>query len=569
LDLGRFGGFDIKGLRGYLRKKLMRIRMVYPRIKIREPRHIVFLPLYKNISKVNIRYPLLEPLVFAKIKWEPKEKILLYSVIEPKLGRKEKKILEKITENLRELIDIKISFLKDREKAMDYVGKKVREILEDSSIKLTRESYMKIMYYIFRDFVGLNEIEPIMHDPYIEDIGCTGLNTPVFVVHRKFGSIKTNIVFSDFSYLSNFVVKLSERCGRYISYAVPLLDGALPDGSRVQATLAKDVTTKGPTFSIRKFRRNPFSPIDMINLKTSSLDMMAYLWFLLEEGISILVCGGVSTGKTSFLNVLSMFISQEKKIISIEDTREINLPHENWTASVSRVGFGIPDATGKRYGEISLYDLLRESFRQNPDYVIVGEVRGKEAYVMFQGMSSGHPSLGTMHAGSVDDVMKRLETPPIELSPSLIESLDIIIIMTHAKEKGKSARRVKDVAEIQSIDPRTGRAHIVKTFSWIPSSDRFNSNIENSEILHRISFEKGVPYPKILKEIEDRKKVLEWMKRHEILQFDDVCRFINLYHRDKKTLMNWVEKNLPPHKTKAGTSAERIWQSATGLKFVK
>ncbi len=560
---------NLKKIKGAIRKKLKRLRPAYPKISIREPRHLIKLPSFRLISKVNVKYPLLEPFVYAHIKWIPKDKKLIYNIIEPTLTPYEEKNLKKIRNDLIELIDIKLSVIKKRSLAIKYIQDKVNEIIEDTGMKLSPDKYAKIMYYIIRDFIGLNELEPLMHDPYIEDIGCSGFNTPVFIIHRKFGSIETNIIYNDFGYLSNFVVKLSERCGRYISYAKPLLDGTLPDGSRVQASLAKDVTTRGPTFSIRKFRKNPFSPIDMLNLKTTSADMMAYLWFLLDYDISLLICGGVSTGKTTMLNVLSMFISPEKKIISIEDTREINLPHENWIPSVSRTGFGIPEASGKRYGEIELYDLLKESFRQNPDYVVVGEVRGKEAYVMFQGMTSGHPSLGTIHAGSVDDVIKRLETPPIELSPSLIESLDAVIVMVNAQEKGKSSRRVKEINEIQSIDTHTGKAHIIKTFAWIPSSDRFKNDIQSSEILRRLSFERGIPYSKISEEIKNRKRVLEWMQKYGVVQFNEVCKLINLYHKDKDTIMQWVEKNLPPYKTKSKKIIEKIWQSSTGLKTIE
>jgi flagellar protein FlaI len=264
-----------------------------------------------------------------------------------------------------------------------------------------------------------------------------------------------------------------------------------------------------------------------------------------------------------------MFIQPDAKIISIEDTREINIPHANWAPSVTRVGFGIPEITGKRYGEIDLFDLLKESFRQNPDYVIVGEVRGKEAYVMFQGMSSGHPSLGTMHAGSVDDVVKRLETPPIELSPSLLEALDLIIIMVNASEKGKSARRVKEINEIQSVDLRTGGVHTIKTFSWVPSQDKYNENPSTSEVLRRISFDKGIPYPKLMEEVDKRKQVLDWMQRHNVIQYDEVCKIINLYYNDEPTLMGWVSKDMPPHAEKVKGHADKVWQSVTGLQVMK
>ena len=552
-------------LRGILRKKLLPPpRPVYPKVRVREPKLIV-LPHFKDITKVNVKYPLLEPFAYAHIKWVPEEKKLVYNLIEPQLTSKEQTMLKKIEETLKEMIDVKVTKFEES-KAVDYLQEKIKTVLEETELAPSKNSFVKIMYYIIRDFIGLNEIEPLIKDPYIEDLGVSGLNTPVYIVHRRFGSLETNIIYKDLDYLNNFVIKLSERCGRYVSYAKPLLDGTLPDGSRVQATLAKDVTTKGPTFSIRKFRRNPFSPVDMLDLGTASSEMLAYLWFLIEHSASAIVCGGVSTGKTTFLNTLCMFIPPEEKIVSIEDVREINIPHENWIPATARVGFGIPEVTGKRYGEVTLFDLLKESFRMKPDYTIVGEVRGKEAYVMFQGMASGNPSLGTIHAGSVEDMIKRLQTPPIELSPSLIEALDLVIVMVNAKEKGKSARRVKEVVEIQSVNPKTGKPMTIKTFTWIPSVDEFKDDSVKSQLLRRISFEKGIPYHRVQQELENRRLVIEWMKRYEIVQFDEVCKLINLYYKDPKTIMEWVSKGLPPYKTKAKEFVAKLWESSTGLK---
>ncbi|MBM3303610.1 MAG: type II/IV secretion system ATPase subunit [Candidatus Aenigmarchaeota archaeon] len=562
---------DLPGIRGLIRKKIEEAKKeaVYPKVMFREPLHIIALPSFRDPSRVDFSYPLIEPFATAHIKWDDSTKTLKYNVIEPEMSDEDGAMLKKMEDALTEVIDVKMSAIKNRSELVAYLQKKISQIMDDTGMRIPQDRYIRIMYYIIRDFVGLNRIEPLMHDPYIEDVGCTGTDTSIYIIHRKFGSMETNIIYKDFEELSDFVVKISERCGRYISYAKPLLDGSLPDGSRVQASLAKDVSTKGPTFSIRKFRSNPFSPVDMMNLGTASSAMLAYLWLLLQYDASMLIVGGVSTGKTSMLNVLSMFIHPEDKIISIEDTREINIPHANWAPSVTRVGFGVPESmTGKRYGEIDLFDLLRESFRQNPDYVIVGEVRGKEAYVMFQGMSSGHPSLGTMHAGSVDDVVKRLETPPIELSPSLLEALDIIIVMVNAQEKGKSARRVKEIDEIQSVDLRTGGVHTVKTFGWVPSQDKYNENTMASEVIRRISFDKGIPYPRLMEEIEKRKRVLEWMQRHNVVQYDEVCKIINLYYNDEPALMQWVEKDTPPHEEKVKGHVEKAWESVTGLRVV-
>jgi flagellar protein FlaI len=529
----------------------------YEKFTLREPR-ITPIEAQDDVTRVDVKYPLIEPFAQAHVKWDPAEKKLVYSLIEPAITPAERDMLSRIETGLAETIDVRISAARDTEQIIDYIQERSASIIKELGLSIPPESYSNMMYYIVRDFVGLNEIEPMMHDPYIEDIGCTGVDSHVYIVHKRFGSMETGLVYKDIEQLSNFVIKMSERCGRYISYATPLLDGSLPDGSRVQASLAKDVTTKGPTFSIRRFRKNPFSPVDLMNTGTVSADIMAYLWLLVEYGASLMICGGVSTGKTSLLNVISMFIPREDKIISIEDTREINLPHENWIPSVSRSGFGIPDSSGRRYGEVDLFDLLKESFRQNPDYVIVGEVRGKEAYVLFQGMASGHPSMGTIHAGSIDDVMKRLQSPPIELAPSLIESLDVLIVMVNAKEKGKSARRVKEIVEVQGVDYKSGRAQSRNIFRWIPSQDAFEENCIDSELLQRISFWEGITMKEINTEMDDRRKFLKWMQKNGIVQYDEVCGLVNSYSKDRKKVMEQVQSDKPFRKEadRYGFSAE-------------
>ncbi len=554
----------MKSLRTLFKKKKP---SPYPKIEIKEPSFLITLPNTSNVRNLDIKYPLLEPLVFANIKWDPDKKALRYNVIEPKMTKSDKAILDRVKNDILELIDVELTSLEEQGTAMQYLEKKVREVLEEEGVRLSSKQYVKILYFIYRDFIGLNEIEPMMHDPFIEDVGCDGANSPLYVVHTRFGSLASNIIYRDMDILNNFVVKLSERCGRYISYAKPLLDGSLPDGSRVQASLAKDVTTKGPTFSIRKFRKNPFSPIELIKMGTASTEVMAYLWLVVQSGISLLICGGVSTGKTSMLNAITLFIQPEARIVSIEDTRELNLPHENWIPAVSRIGFGVPEASGKRYGEVTMFELLKESFRQNPDYVIVGEVRGKEAYVMFQGMASGHASIGTMHAGSVEDVIKRLETPPIELSPSLVESLDLLIVMIRSKERGESARRIKEIVEVQSVDIDTGKAKTLKSFVWAPSRDGFDSAMTESDLLRRISFEKGMNYEMIRAEFDNRKKILEWMLRHDVMKYENVAEFISLYYKDPKTLIDWVEKDISPYVAK--TKVKKLLGFVTGLKTVE
>lgn len=509
----------------------------YPRFAYSAPHSFISLPKRDDVRFKSVIYPLIKPFAYATIRWDETENTLAYKVIEPKLTEKEEMVLNKLKEGLIQVINVTLEDIKHEDKTIEFLEEHVRFLLGEYNYKLGEQEYIKIMYFIFRDFIGLNQIEPLLRDPYIEDIGADGFKVPVYVVHQRYGPIRTNIVFNDEQKLRGFVTKLAERCDRYISYAEPLLDGSLPDGSRIQASLAGDVTTRGPTFSIRKFREVPFTPVDMIRLNTVSPEMLAYLWFIVEQGANILVTGGVATGKTSMLNTLSLFIPSELKIVSIEDTRELALPHENWIPGVVRTGF-----SSSGVGQITMFDLLKASFRQNPDYLIVGEIRGKEAYVMFQSMASGHPSLSTMHAGSVEDVIKRLQTKPIDLSPSLIGSLDVVLVMVHAREKGKSARRAKEIVEIESVDTETGNARTLKIFVWLPATDIFEYR-GNSWLLNKISSEKGITMDRIMKDITRRKRLLMWMVENNVTNIQDASRYLTLCRKDPEKIESLISQN--------------------------
>ncbi|MEK6837862.1 MAG: type II/IV secretion system ATPase subunit, partial [Nanoarchaeota archaeon] len=329
-------------------------------------------------ENINIRYPLLPPYAFAHIYWDNTTKELLYSVEEVLLTDTEKELLKLIQLGLEEMINISYAYASKSNLLIKYLEKNVQSILAELGAKVSKQSYLKIMYFIYRDFVGLNEIDPMMHDYYIEDIECNGVETPIYIVHRKYQNMRTNVVFSEMKTIVDFVEKLAQKTGRYVSFARPLLDGSLPDGSRVNATYTSDVTTHGPTFTIRKFTKDPLTPVHLLSYHTLSGEMLGFFWLAIENKFNIMAIGETASGKTTFLNSILQFVPSEARIVSIEDTRELNLAHENWIPAVARVGFGIPNLVGKQYGEITLFDLLRETFRQNPDYVVVGEVRGKE-----------------------------------------------------------------------------------------------------------------------------------------------------------------------------------------------
>ncbi|RMF55010.1 secretion system protein E [Candidatus Woesearchaeota archaeon] len=497
---------------------------------------LITLPTLKNRKEINIRYPLLPPFAFAHIFWDDKEKELVYFVEEPKLDDKEKEILELIYKALEEMINI--SFFEHAQTTFltEYLEKNVQAILKEVGIVISKESYLKIMYYVYRNSVGLNQIEPLMNDYYIEDIECNGVGFPIYVVHRRFENLRTNIIFNDFEEATDFVEKLAQKSGRYISFANPLLDGTLPDGSRVNATYSKDITTRGPTFTIRKFTKNPLTPTHLIRSNTASARVFAYLWLAIENKLNIMVIGETASGKTTLLNAIADFIPFESRICSIEDTRELNLVHENWLPAVTRAGFGIPNILGKKYGGISLFDLLKETYRQNPDYIIVGEVRGPETSVLFQGMASGHPSLGTFHAGSVEALVRRLETPPINLPRSLISSLDIVVMTIHAKERDRNIRRVREVIEVIEVGSEIGSLKTNTMFKWDQPNDRFLAN-KYSKVFEKISELSGVELKKIKEEWELRTRLLQRLADSNIVMFDDLAKIIKLFYESPEAVI--------------------------------
>jgi archaeal flagellar protein FlaI len=366
-----------------------------------------------------------------------------------------------------------------------------------------------------------------MRDTNIEDISCDGSSIPLFLFHRKYGSLKTNIQFPNEEELSNFVVKLAQKCGKNISIAEPMLDATMPDGSRIQMTLSREITTRGSTFTIRKFREDPITATDLIQYNTLSAEMVVYMWLAVENGINALIAGGTAAGKTSTLNALSLFIPQESKIVSIEETREINLPHPNWIPGVTRSGFG-EIVNEKVVGEIDLFDLMKAALRQRPEYILVGEIRGQEAYVLFQAMATGHTTYSTFHADSTRALIHRLEGKPIDIPRNMLSSLDIALIQVNTRFKDKRVRRCKQIVEIIDIDPHTKEILTNEVFRWDSATDKFIYS-GKSHILERIRKQQDLNKEEMMDELKRRVSILHWMKKNNIRDFKDVAKVVTLY----------------------------------------
>jgi len=493
---------------------------------------------------------------FSQIQIKPRsdKKGMEYIVIEPELTENAKKMFKEIKTVLTEKIEYDYEATKKTKDPREYIETKLKEVVKEKNIKkkLVGVRFKKIKYYLIRDFLGFGIIDAIMKDPDIEDVYCNGVNESIFVRHKTYGSLRTNLIFKDMKDLEKFIMILSQKCKRFVTYAEPLLDSTLPDGSRLQATFGQDVTLKGPTFSIRKFQKLPITPIELIKFGTVSSAMMAYFWLAIENNVSALIAGGSGTGKTSFLNAICMFIPPDYKIISIEDTSELNLPNKNWVKSITRTGYGPKTSGEQRYGEVTMFDLLKASLRQRPDYVIIGEVRGPEASVLFQGMASGHPSIGTIHAESLEAVIERLTTPPINLPPNLVELIDVVVLHIFAKAKGPNARRVSKVIEIRDVTH--GKPDVMTPFLWDPFSDSFvpiESFIgEKSDwraeslLIDKLSAMTGKPKDKLAKELKQREKIIKWMVKNDVKSFFEVFNMVADYWYAPQTVLDKIKRPL-------------------------
>ena len=480
----------------------------------------------KRSSVFREIYPIAEPNVYAAVVRDPVTQKMHYEVIEPTLRKEEEKYLEEIKKLLMEELDVSIKDLETKENTTEYLKRKVAQVIKNYKLKIPMEAVEKLMYYIVRDYVGYGKIDPLMRDHMVEDISADGVNIPIYVWHREYESLPTNIVYKSEDELNSFLVRLAFLSGKQISIASPLLDASLPDGSRIQMTYGKEITKRGSTFTIRRFRGDPLTITDLLTLKTFSPDMAAYLWYAIENRASVLVVGGVAAGKTTTLNCLSMFIKPEFKVVSVEDTQELNLPHENWIPSVSRGGSGKRQA-----GDITLYDLLKAAVRQRPDYIIVGEVRGEEAYTLFQAMSTGHLGMCTIHGESVDSAIHRLEAEPMNIPRSLLHMLDIILVQGRTEIAGKPARRALSVTEMVGSDPKTKELLTNDVYRWNAGIDSF-SYLGRSYVLERIMRKLSITGQEVQSELQRRKIVLEWMVKNKIRKYTDVAGVIREYYAD-------------------------------------
>jgi flagellar protein FlaI len=482
-------------------------------------------------------YPVNEPYAYIRVTYDHSTHEYMYHVLEPALTDPEKELLRELKERLFETLDINTKDI-SKEEAKAKLRSATEDIIHDYGIRLSPLQREKIHYNMYKDFLGDGLIDAIMHDKYIEDISCDGIHTPIFAFHSSYESMKTTLLYHTAEDLDSFVTKLAQRAGKYISIAEPILDATMQDGSRIQMTLGTEVTAHGSTFTIRKFKDEPITPTDLIEWHTFSPLAIAYIWLAVENGKSAIFAGGTASGKTTALNAISLFIPPMAKVVSLEDTREVKLPHPNWIPSVTRDSF---DTAGR--GEINMYELLRAAMRQRPEYIIVGEVRGKECQTLFQAMSTGHVTYSTTHADSVASVVHRIENPPMDVPRNMLSALDFICVQVQARVGGKRIRRNKQIVEILDIDPRTNELITNEVFKWRSATDEHTYS-GKSYLLEEIMEAKGWSEGRMREELKRRQEVLEWMRTKKIRHYKDVAKILISYHRDPEAVIENVRKDL-------------------------
>lgn len=479
----------------------------------------------------------IKPPYVAAVVYKDPSGVMSYRAIEPVLTGPEANLFVRLKDLL--LLELELSIEETRahpEEASRKLRRALAGIVRRYGIRVTRESLGKILYYLERDIIYYGPIDPLYWDPRVEDITCDGVGLPVYVFHRNYAWLRTNIVFKSVEALTAFARRLAYKAGQDINYAKPITEGPLPPRNfRAHLTL-DPVSRRGATFTIRRASDEPFTIVDLLRFNTISSEAAAFLWQLIHYKVSMLVVGPMASGKTTFLNALAMLIPPEAKIVTIEETPEIRLLHENWVPLTVRPSFepGVQDVT--------LFDLLKSSLRQRPDYIIVGEIRGEEANTFFQAIAVGHGGLGTFHAENPEQTLRRLMTPPISIPRSMIPLLKIIIVMARFLTPAGLRRRTLKVTEVVDF-PEEDRIGLSDIYVYDPANDVLG-RASRGRVVEYVSEKEGISVGELEEDLRRRKAVLEWMKLKRIQSPPEVMKVVRSYYLDPVETYERAEREL-------------------------
>ena len=516
--------------------------------------------LLQDRKSVDVTYPVNPPFAFVRIYFSPKDSELRYEAHEPTLKPHEDEQIVQIRSKMESIMaqeELPVHDGKSLEESpalREYLRKRFLTVLDLYDVDVAPKRRPVLLYYLQREFVGLGRTDAILRDPFLEDISCLGPNIPLYVFHRVYGSMRSNVSYGGEIELNKYIFRLAQIAGKHISIYQPILDATMQDGSRINLTLGTEVTRKGSTFSIRKFSHDPVSPVDLLKFGSVSAYELAYFWTLVENHRSLLISGGTAAGKTTFLNAICMFVRPEDKIVSIEDTPEIQIDHQNWIQSVARTGYGMSNTGGgasgvsgvgggggRTAGSVTLFDLLVAALRQRPEYVIVGEVRGVESFTLFQAISVGHASMSTIHAGSIAELLHRVENEPMNIPRVLFQALDAVAFPAQVVVRDSRVRRVTGVTEILEVDSVTNELLTNDVFHWEPASDSFTF-LGRSFVLEHIAERTGKDLDALNAEMTRKEHYLNLMDRLNLTYFRDVSRAIASYYTDPREAVETLEK---------------------------
>jgi flagellar protein FlaI len=492
----------------------------------------------RDLKHPNLVYPISQGL-YIHICPDSEDSRDHYMAVEPGIGEDLAPLISQVEERLLDMVhDLeKRSATRDRKEvllqALDEIcttGKHRRWFGGPRRIHVTPSQLNNLRYRMIRDKQGMGALHPLLLDPYIEDISCSGVGE-LFVEHKIFGSLKSNIRFENFGELDRFVVGMSEKIGRPVNYRAPIVDATLPDGSRINIVFGDEVSKRGSNFTIRKFAGTPMSALELIDTGSLNFLMIAYLSLMLGEGMSLFVAGETASGKTTLLNALTTFIRPSNKIVTIEDTPELQVPHPNWTREVVR--------GGKEGGAtVTMFDLLRAALRQRPDQIMIGEIRGEEGLIAFQAMQTGHPCMATFHASSVEKLIQRLTGNPINVPKTYIDNLNVVAIQSAVRlPDGRSARRVLSISEIIGYDSSSDSFSFVEVFRWNPIDDHFEftGNMNSYLLEYKIAPRRGIPPHRkrlIYDELERRARIFQTLQSKGVTNYHALYRVLAKAFRD-------------------------------------
>jgi flagellar protein FlaI len=488
--------------------------------------------------EVTAQYWVNKPFAYTTVLFDESEDKYRYRFFEPQLSDFERYVRRDLEQTIRHVLRERPPGEFDDSEAFEST---LEDLVAKHAATVDDASLHKIFYYLVRDFIGYGRLDPLMHDGKIEDISCDGSNVPVFVYHQTYQDLETNLLFTKPD-LDSFVLSLAQRSDKHISASQPQASATLPDGSRIHLTLDSDISMRGSNFTIRKFDESQITPPQLVDFGTFSLREMAYLWLALEHNMSIMFVGPTASGKTTSMNAVSLFLPPDGKVVSIEQLREIYIPHDNWVSYVTREA-----RANEGRDEISMYDLLQSALHERPEYILVGEIRTDPTVsrTFFQSVFTGHPGATTFHASTAQNAINRLTSEPLDITEQMASALDLIAVQKQVSIDGQGTgpRRNMSLSEVRTPDSGDETINIVELFRWDAQTDTIEEQLDfmqNSRVLQSIAEVKGWEIERVLDEIDKREEVLAYMIDHDITDHDRVVATTARFYRNQARVLEQV-----------------------------